>query len=322
MTEFRALLMNGPEGAQLCTLTEADLPEGDVTVAVEYSSLNYKDGMVLMGQGGLAKTYPHVPGVDLAGRVAASDDPRFAVGDPVILTGWHVGERHWGGYAGRARVRGDWLVHLPDGLSLRDAMLMGTAGFTAMQAVVAMDLPPESDVVVTGASGGVGSVAVALLSALGHCVTAISGRDAKYLQDLGAAEVIARKDWMAERARPLAPKRWAGAIDTVGGEMLARVLSSIADEGAVASVGLAGGTEATVSMMPFLLRGVKLLGINSVTCPAEQRAHIWRRIATDMPMAQMKDAVTEVGLDALTDLAPRILSGEVRGRTIVRLGDA
>ncbi|MCJ8138918.1 MDR family oxidoreductase [Falsirhodobacter halotolerans] len=315
---FRALLVsdNGPPA--LHHLTEDDLPEGEVTVAVEWSSLNYKDGMVLAGRGGLVRRFPHVPGVDLAGRVTASQDDRFAVGDRVILTGWHVGERHWGGYAERARVKADWLVPCPKGLSLRDAMALGTAGFTAMQALVALEdrgMEAGAEVLVTGASGGVGSVAVALLADR-YRVAAMTGRDGSYLRDLGAAEVVPRP---SGDARPLDSARWGGAIDAVGGDGLAHVLAAMRPGAGVAAIGLAGGASAHLSLIPLLLRGVALLGIDSVTCPAPLRTRIWDRLANEMPRDKLQAMTYEIDLTDLPGHAAKILNGDVRGRTVVRV---
>lgn len=315
---FRALMVteNGPPA--LHELTGDDLPEGEVTVAVEWSSLNYKDGLVLTGQGGLVRRFPHVPGIDLAGRVLASRDARFSEGDAVILTGWHVGERHWGGYAERARVRGDWLVPCPAGLDLRSAMALGTAGFTAMQALIALEdrgMEAGAEVLVTGASGGVGSVAVALL-AQRYRVAAMTGRDGAYLRDLGAAEVLPRP---AGPARPLDTARWGGAIDAVGGDALAHVLAAMHPGAGVAAIGLAGGASANLSLIPFLLRGVALLGIDSVTCPAPLRARIWERLASEMPRDKLDAMTYEIDLTDLPAHAAKILNGDVRGRTVVRV---
>ncbi len=280
MSTFRALVLHDEAGKivpRLETLDESRLPQGDVTVRVAYSTLNYKDGMILQGQGRLVRQYPHVPGIDFAGTVEESSSPGFKPGDPVILTGWRVGELHWGGYAGRARVNSDWLVRRPQGLTAKQAMAIGTAGFTAMLALLALErhgLAPENgEVLVTGASGGVGGVAVALLSALGYRVVAATGRPElrDYLESLGAAELIDRTALSAKPTRPLDRERWAGAIDAVGGNTLATILTQLNYRAAVAACGLAGGSDLPASVIPFLLRGVRLLGVDSVMCPKDER---------------------------------------------------
>lgn len=323
MTQFRALVMDAEGPPRLADVDESRLPQGDVTVAIEWSTLNYKDGLILNRQMGGIERWPHVPGIDFAGTVLASDDPRHAVGDKVILTGWRVGELQWGGYATRARVKGDWLVSLPDGLSTRDAMALGTAGFTAMLAVLALEDHglEEGEVLVTGASGGVGSVAVALLAALGHRVVASSGRDAvsEYLTGLGAARIIPRDELADPPAKPVDRETWAGCIDSVGGATLGRVLTQMRYRASVAAVGLAGGTEIPTTVLPFLLRGINLLGIDSVMCPTPLRQRAWDRIAQDMPMDKVRGTVTEVGLSDVPDLAQAILKGGVRGRTVVNV---
>lgn len=323
MTQFRALLMEEDGPVRVTELDDSRLPEGDVTVDVEWSTLNYKDGLIINRQGGMVDTFPHVPGIDFSGTVAASDDPRYAVGDKVVLTGWRVGETHWGGYATRARVKGDWLAPLPEGFSTRDAMVLGTAGLTAVLAVMALERHGigEGEVLVTGASGGVGSVAVALLAAMGRRVAAVSGREgvSNYLDDLGAVRVIPRADLADAPTKPLESEMWAGAIDTVGGPMLARVLTQMRYRASVAAVGLAGGAELPTTVIPFLLRGVNLLGIDSVLCPTDIRQQAWDRIARDMPMEKVRETVTEVGLADVPELAASILKGGVRGRTVVNV---
>ena len=273
---FRALLLDQVDDKVNATLTDLEddrLPAGDVTVAVEYSTLNYKDGLVLNGLGRLVRTYPHVPGVDFAGTVLDSEHDAFKPGDRVVSTGWRVGEIHWGGYAEKARVKGDWLVPLPDGLTSRQAMALGTAGFTAMLAVMALEdhgvAPDRGEVLVTGAAGGVGSVAVALLARLGYQVAASTGRESThdYLKDLGTGSLIGRDEIATPSGRPLDKERWAGCVDSVGGATLACVLPQIAYGGAVAAVGLAGGNKLETTVIPFLLRGINLLGIDSVMCP-------------------------------------------------------
>ena len=328
MTSFRALVLHEEGGKivpRLEILDESRLSAGEVTVAVEYSTLNYKDGMILEGQGRLVRAYPHVPGVDFAGTVLASDSPDFRAGDPVILTGWRVGELHWGGYAERARVPANFLVRRPEGLSAKQAMAIGTAGFTAMLAVIALERhgmkPDAGDVLVTGAVGGVGSIAVSLLAALGYRVAASTGRPElrDYLTSLGAAELIDRAALAAKPTRPLDRERWAGVIDAVGGMTLATVLTQLKYRASVAACGLAGGSDLPATVIPFLLRGVNLLGIDSVMCPREERVEAWRRLARDLPLDKL-DALTEtVPLADVPGLAPRILKGEVRGRIVIDL---
>ena len=326
MSSFRALVLHeqgGTVAARLEELDDAHLPEGDVTVAVEYSTLNYKDGMILEGQGRLVRQYPHVPGIDFAGMVERSDSPRFKPGDKVVLTGWRVGELHWGGYAQKARVNADWLVPLPAGLGARQAMAIGTAGFTAMLAVVALEkhglAPTQGEVLVTGAAGGVGSIAVSLLAALGYRVVASSGRPElrDYLTGLGAAELIDRAALSTKPTRPLDRERWAGAIDAVGGNTLATILTQLKYRAGVAACGLAGGSDLPATVIPFLLRGVNLLGIDSVMCPRAERADAWSRLARDLQPGRL-DAISEmVPLSRLPELAPRILAGNIRGRIVV-----
>jgi acrylyl-CoA reductase (NADPH) len=325
---FRALVLEkGADGAALASVQEVDearLPEGEVTVAAEYSTLNYKDGLCLSANGGgLVRSYPHVAGVDFAGVVEASSDPRYSAGDRVVLTGWRVGEVHWGGYATRARVRADWLVPLPATISTRDAMAVGTAGFTAMLAVMALEdhglTPDKGEVLVTGAAGGVGSVAVAVLAARGYQVAAVTGRPETepYLRALGASRIIPRADLAETVKRPLETEVWAGCIDAVGGAMLARVLGQMKHRASVAAVGLAGGAALPATVIPFLLRGVNLLGIDSVLSPLPERLRAWGRIASELPMAKLAAMVTEVGLAEVPALGAAILRGEVQGRIVV-----
>lgn len=325
---FRAYLLEEHEGkvrGGVTELAESRLPEGEVTVEVAYSTLNYKDGMILNGLGRLVRHYPHVPGVDYSGRVESSSDPRWRPGDAVVLTGWRVGEQHWGGYAEKARTQGEWLVPLPEGLTLKQAMAVGTAGFTAMLAVMALERqgakPGEGEILVTGASGGVGSVAVALLAKAGFEVAAVTGRpeQADYLKRLGATTIVERGELAEAPSRPLDKERWAGCIDNVGGTMLARLLTQMRYRSAVASVGLAGGNQLETTVLPFLLRGVALLGIDSVMAPREERLAAWRRIAADLPK-ELLDGMTETaGLDDLDRLGKAILKGQVRGRTVIDL---
>ncbi len=323
---FSALLLEEREGkvtASIQQLSEAQLPAGDVTVRVRASTLNYKDGMIIKGIGRLVRTYPHVPGVDFAGVVESSSHPGFAAGDEVVLTGWRVGEIHWGGYAQKARVKGDWLVKRPDGLSLSQTMAIGTAGFTAMLAIQALEAhglsPDKGEVLVTGAAGGVGSVAVAILAKLGYQVAASTGRASEhdFLRGLGAATIIERAELSAPPSRPLAAERWAGAIDAVGGTTLASVLTGVKYGGSVASCGLAGGSDLTTTVLPFLLRGVNLLGIDSVMCPKAARVAAWDRLAKDLPLDKLDALTGHAGLKDLPALAEQILHGQVRGRLVI-----
>ncbi|MDR9485882.1 MAG: acryloyl-CoA reductase [Sediminimonas sp.] len=300
-----------------------DLPHADVTVAVEYSTVNYKDGLCLGPGGGLVRHYPHVPGIDFAGTVEQSDDDRYKPGDKVVLTGWRVGEAHWGGYAQKARVKADWLVPLPEGLDTRQAMAVGTAGFTAMLAVMALEdhglQPGHGPVLVTGAAGGVGSVATAILAHLGHEVAAVTGRPEQevYLRDLGASRIVPRADLAETVKRPLESEEWTGCVDAVGGAMLARVLGQMKYGASVAAVGLAGGAALPATVVPFLLRGVNLLGIDSVMQPYDNRLRAWQRIARDLPMDKLEAMVQPATLSDLPGLGEDILKGQVRGRVVV-----
>jgi acrylyl-CoA reductase (NADPH) len=325
---FRALMLEKDDtGAARATVQQVDdarLPPGEVTVAVDWTTLNYKDGLCLSPTGGgLVRNWPHVPGIDFAGRVEASDDPRFTPGDPVVLTGWRVGEAQWGGYATRARVRADWLVPLPRGLTLRQTMLIGTAGFTAAQALNQLEAlgltPDQGELLVTGAAGGVGSVAVALAAAAGYRVAAVTGRpeQADYLLGLGAARIVPRADLGEVSKRPLETETWAGCIDAVGGAMLARVLGQMKYRASVAAVGLAGGAAVPASVIPFLLRGVKLLGIDSVLCPMPERLAAWARLVRDLPKDRLEAMAHPARLEELPALGAAILKGAVRGRVIV-----
>ena len=325
---MRALLMEkGEDGqavARLAEVPEDQLPAGDVTVRVEFSTLNYKDGLCLSASGGgLVRNYPHVPGIDFAGIVEASEDARYRPGDRVVLTGWRVGEVHWGGYSEKARVKADWLVPLPDGLTARQAMAVGTAGFTSMLAVMALEdhglSPDKGEVLVTGAAGGVGSVAVAILARLGYSVAAVTGRPETegYLRDLGAARIVPREELAETVKRPLEAETWAGCVDAVGGAMLARVLGQMKYGSSVAAVGLAGGAALPATVIPFLLRGVNLLGIDSVMRPYQDRVRAWDRIATDLPMEKLEAMIRPAGLAELPDLGAAILKGGVQGRVVV-----
>lgn len=325
---FKALVVNkdedsGKTSAAVQDLTLDQLPDGNVTVAVEYSTMNYKDGLCIGPGGGLVRNYPHVPGIDFAGTVEASQDARYKPGDKVVLTGWRVGEAHWGGHAQKARVNGDWLVPLPEGLDTRAAMAVGTAGFTAMLSVMALEdhglKVGQGPVLVTGAAGGVGSVAVALLAALGHEVAGVTGRPetADYLTGLGATQIVAREEINETVKRPLEAETWAGCIDAVGGAMLARVLGQMKYGASVAAVGLAGGAGLPATVIPFLLRGVNLLGIDSVMQPYDNRVRAWQRIAADLPMDKLEAMVVPATLNDLPKLGQDILNGQIKGRVVV-----
>ncbi|WP_171121381.1 MULTISPECIES: acryloyl-CoA reductase [unclassified Ruegeria] len=326
---FNALVMDKDEESGLASasikqLSTDDLPHGEVTVAVEYSTVNYKDGLCLSAKGGgLVRNYPHVPGVDYSGTVESSTDDRYKPGDKVVSTGWRVGEAHWGGYAQRASALADWLVPLPDGLNTRQAMAVGTAGFTAMLAVMALEdhglTPGNGPVLVTGAAGGVGSVATAILANLGYEVAAVTGRPeaGEYLKSLGATTIVPREDLNETVKRPLESETWAGCVDAVGGEMLARVLGQMKYGASVAAVGLAGGAGLPASVIPFLLRGVNLLGIDSVMQPYENRVRAWQRVATDLPMDKLDAMIQPATLNDLPQLGGDILKGQVKGRVVV-----
>jgi acrylyl-CoA reductase (NADPH) len=326
MATFRALVLHEEGGKvipRIEAVDDANLPPGEVTVRVECSTLNYKDGMILQGVGRLVRNYPHVPGVDFAGTVERSETPEFAPGDPVILTGWRVGETQWGGYAEKARVKASFLVRRPEGLSARQAMAIGTAGFTAMLAVMALERhglrADAGDVLVTGAAGGVGGVALLLLSNLGYRAVASTGRPElrSYLTQLGAAELVDRGSLAAKPLRPLDGERWAGAVDAVGGGTLATILTQLKYRASVAACGLAGGSDLPATVIPFLLRGVNLLGIDSVMCPREERIEAWARLVRDLPLDRLESMTQTVPLSALPEVASRILRGEIRGRTVV-----
>jgi acrylyl-CoA reductase (NADPH) len=324
---FRALVLTQGADRKVSgaveTLEESRLPAGDVTVAVDYSTLNYKDGLVLTSGGGLVKNWPHVGGIDFAGTVESSDHAGFEPGDKVVLNGWRVGELHWGGHATKARVKGDWLVKLPAAISTRRAMAIGTAGYTSMLCVMALEKhgiePAKGEVLVTGAAGGVGSVAVAILAKLGYTVVAATGRpqEGDYLKSLGAATIMERKELTEAPDRPLLSERFAGVVDTVSGVMLAKALAQVKYGGAAAVCGLAGGPTFPGSILPFILRGVTMYGIDSVMLPKGPREEAWRRLGTDLPFDKLDSTVSEAGLGELTALAPKILKGEIRGRVVV-----
>ena len=325
---FKAILISRGEDKKqsvaVTELTDAELMEGDVTVAVEWTTVNYKDGLAITGKAPVVRRFPLVPGVDFAGTVISSSNPDWEKGDKVILNGWGVGETHFGAYAGRARVKGDWLVPLPDNMTTHQAMAIGTAGYTAMLSVMALErhgiTPDRGPVVVTGAAGGVGSVAIALLSRLGYHVVASTGRPAEsaYLTDLGATDIIDRSE-LSGPAKPLARERWAGGIDAVGSHTLANVLSMTSYGGAVAACGLAQGMDLPSSVAPFILRGVSLLGIDSVMAPKELRLEAWRRLADDLDHGKLAALTTTIGFDGIVTAATDIMDGKIRGRVVVEM---
>jgi acrylyl-CoA reductase (NADPH) len=327
MATFKAVVVEKGDSGQTVRLTDfddKDLMDGDVTVAVEYSTLNYKDGLAMTGRSPVVRRFPMIAGIDFAGTVESSTHPAWKVGDSVVLNGWGLGETHLGAYAEKARVNGNWLVRLPAGMSARDAMAIGTAGYTAMLSVLALERagikPSRGGVIVTGAAGGVGSVAVALLAKLGYPVIASTGRAAEsdYLKKLGATEVIERKE-LAGPPRALGKERWAAGIDSVGSTTLANVLSMTRYGGAVAACGLAGGMDLPTTVAPFILRGVSLLGIDSVMCPLPLRQEAWRRLDADLDRGKIAAMTSEIGLAEVIDAGARILAGEVRGRTVVKI---
>jgi acrylyl-CoA reductase (NADPH) len=324
---FKAIRIDKAEKGTTVALTqfdEAELMDGDVTIRVEWSTLNYKDGLAVTGKAPVVRRFPMIAGIDLAGTVEQSSHPHWKAGDKVISNGWGMGETHLGAYAEKARVKGDWLVRLPEGMSAREAMSIGTAGYTAMLSVLALEkqglAPKDGPIVVTGAAGGVGSVAIAVLSKLGYHVIASTGRvaEADYLKSLGAAEVIDRAE-LSGPAKPLAKERWAGGIDSVGSTTLANILSMTKYRGAVAACGLAAGMDLPSSVAPFILRGVCLLGIDSVMCPLELRKIAWTRLATDLDRVKLTEITHEIGLDEVVAAGARILAGQVRGRIVVKI---
>ena len=329
MPTFKAIVVEKGEGGQkagLADFDEANLMDGDVTVRVEWSTVNYKDGLALTGKAPVIRRFPMIPGIDFAGTVESSSHPQWKPGDRVILNGWGAGETHLGGYAEKARVKGDWLVGLPARNSARGAMAIGTAGYTAMLAVMALErqgvAPRHGPVIVTGAAGGVGSVAVTLLAKLGFAVVASTGRpaEADYLKSLGAREIIERKE-LAGASKPLGPERWAGGIDTVGSATLANVLSMTRYGGAIAACGLAGGMDLPATVAPFILRGVSLIGIDSVMCPLERRREAWKRLASDIDAGKLAMMTSEIDLAGVMDAGRRIVEGAVRGRIVVKIAE-
>jgi acrylyl-CoA reductase (NADPH) len=327
LATFKAIRIDKAEKsttAALVAFDEAELMEGDVTVRVEWSTLNYKDGLAVTGKAPVVRRFPMIAGIDFSGIVEHSSHPRWKAGDRVICNGWGLGETHLGAYAERARVKGDWLVRLPDGISARDAMAIGTAGYTAMLAVLALEqhglTSAHGPVVVTGAAGGVGSVAIALLSKLGYHVIASTGRvsEAGYLRDLGAAEVIDRNE-LSGPPKALTKERWAGGVDSVGSTTLANLLSMTKYRGAIAACGLAAGMDLPTSVAPFILRGVCLLGIDSVMCPLSLREIAWKRLAVDLEQEKLTEITHEIGLDDVIGAGAKILAGQVRGRIVVKI---
>lgn len=324
---FKAVRIDKAEKGTTAALTqfdEAELMDGDVTVRVEWSTVNYKDGLALAGKAPVVRRFPMIAGIDFAGTVEQSSHPAWKAGDKVVCNGWGMGETHLGSYAEKARVKGDWLVRLPDGMSARDAMAIGTAGYTAMLSVLALEKhgvrPADGPMIVTGAAGGVGSVAIAVLSKLGYQVIASTGRasEADYLRGLGASEIIDRNE-LSGSAKPLAKERWAGGVDSVGSTTLANLLSMTKYRGAIAACGLAAGMDLPSSVAPFILRGVCLLGIDSVMCPLELRKQAWTRLASDLDRAKLAEITHEINLDEVIAAGPRILGGQVRGRIVVKI---
>lgn len=322
---FKAIVLDKVEDQQTVAFRELDesaLPAGDVTVRVAWTTMNYKDALALTNSAPIAKSYPMVPGIDFSGVVEASDNPDYKPGDRVVLNGWGVGEKHWGGLAEKARLPGDWLVPLQEPFTLRQAMGLGTAGYTAMLCVLALERqgvkPADGPVLVTGAAGGVGSVAVAVLAKLGYEVAAMTGRpeEADFLKMLGAATIVDRAEY-SEKGRPLAKERWAGAIDVAGGQILANVCAAMKYRGVVAACGLAAGMGFPATVAPFILRGVTLAGVDSVMAPKAERLEAWRRLAADLDMSKLEQLITEVPFDAVIDQAPRMLQGQIRGRIVV-----
>ncbi len=323
---MQALILEQQDGKTIAAVKAVDdslLPQGNVTVDIQWSSLNYKDALATTGKGKIIRNFPMVPGIDFAGTVHTSDDARFTPGQQVLLTGWGVGENHWGGLSERARVNGDWLVPLPAGLDGRKAMIIGTAGFTAMLCVMALEdagvRPEDGEIVVTGASGGVGSTAIALLHKLGYQVAAVSGRESthSYLRALGASRILGR-DEFAE-TRPLEKQIWAGAVDTVGDKVLAKVLAQMNYGGCVAACGLAGGFALPTTVMPFILRNVRLQGVDSVMTPAARRAEAWKRLVTDLPESFFAQSATEISLSQAPEFADKIINNQIQGRTLVKI---
>ena len=322
---FNAILIEKNDDVYQSNLTEiqdTQLPEGDVTVRVAYSTLNYKDGLAITGRSPVVRTFPMIPGIDLAGTVETSNHPRYKAGDKVLLNGWSVGEKYWGGLSQKARLNGDWLIPLPESMTERQAMAIGTAGYTAMLCLIALErnglTPERGEILVTGANGGVGSFAIALLANQAYSVTASTGRleEAEYLKGLGAMTIIDRAE-LSSPGRPLGKERWAAAIDSVGSHTLANVCASTCEDGLVATCGLAQGMDFPATVAPFILRGVSLLGINSVTRPYDERVEAWQRLSTSLDMTQLDAITREIGLSEVIPTASELLDGKVRGRIVV-----
>ena len=322
---FNAIVVEKDDSGYRATLKavdEAQLPEGDVTVRVSHSTLNYKDGLAITGKAPVVRKFPMVPGIDLAGTVEHSTHPSYKAGDAVLLNGWGVGEGHWGGLAQKARVKGDWLVPLPAAFTPQQAMSIGTAGYTAMLCVLALERqgvkPADGEIVVTGAAGGVGSVAIAVLSRLGYTVVAVSGRpeETAYLKGLGAVEVLERAQF-ASPGKPMGKERWAGAVDAVGSHTLANVCATTKYRGVVTACGLAGGMDFPASVAPFILRGITLVGVDSVMCPQADRLEAWKRLGTDLDLAKLGNISREIGMGEVLPVATQLLNGEIRGRVVV-----
>ncbi|MBP8785069.1 MAG: oxidoreductase [Synergistaceae bacterium] len=322
---FKGILIEKDENgyrAELKNIDEQQLPEGDVTVRIAYSSLNYKDSLAITGKGPVVRRFPMVPGIDLVGTIEESDNPQYKVGDEVLLNGWGVGETHWGGLAQMARLKGDWLIPLPSGFTPSQVVSIGTAGYTAMLCILALEKngvkPGDGEILVTGAAGGVGSIATAILSKLGYTVVAVSGRtaEAEYLKRLGASEVLDRSQFSSQ-GKPLGKERWAGAVDVVGSHTLANVCATMKYRGIVTACGLAGGMDFPTTVAPFILRGVTLVGIDSVMCPRADRLEAWRRLAMDLDLSRLELISSEVALSEVIPLADKMLNGEIRGRFIV-----
>ncbi|CAM4039696.1 NADPH:quinone oxidoreductase family protein [Mesobacillus thioparans] len=329
MDKFKAFMVNKMEedfSAEVKTISLEDLPEGEVLIKVAYSSVNYKDGLASIPNGKIVRSYPFIPGIDLAGTVVSSDDSHFKAGDEVIATSYEIGVSHYGGYSEYARIPADWIVSLPEGLSLKEAMVYGTAGFTAALSVHRLEenglTPEKGKVLVTGATGGVGSVAVAMLAKRGYHVVASTGKESEhdYLRKIGASEIISREELAGEKVKPLDKQLWAAAVDPVGGKTLSAILSKLEYNGSVAVSGLTGGTDVPTTVFPFILRGINLLGIDSVYCPMETRKLLWQRMATDLKPEELLEAIkSEVSLEELPGVLTSILKGENRGRTIVKI---
>lgn len=322
---FRGILIEKDDAvyrAGLKDIDDSQLPDGDVTIQVSYSTLNYKDGLAITGKGPVVRRFPMVPGIDLVGSVESTTHPDYKVGDVVLLNGWGVGEVHWGGLAQKARLKGDWLVPLPEQFSPQQAMSIGTAGYTAMLCVLALErhgvTPSHGEILVTGAAGGVGSVAVAVLAKLGYTVVAVSGREteADYLKRLGAAEVLPRSEFSSP-GKPIGKERWAGAVDVVGSHTLANVCATTKYRGVVTACGLAGGMDFPATVAPFILRGVTLAGIDSVMCPRPERLEAWRRLGSDLDVSKLEMISNEVGLSEAIPAATKLINGDIRGRVIV-----